>query len=179
MEGSSNPACSLSVSEVADLLEEEDECDKNLHKHNTIDIVIYPPLVHEDIDSGRDSDHEDEPTLNINKLSSAVLKSQAEYFNNNDDSGTDSDDEVELDIFNIKTKRNISTNNNNTNLEERKASSEDDPGSSDSDIENVFQPSAANLPPAKRKSRSKSNKSKDFVDMKVNNVTFRCLRCPP
>lgn len=172
MEGSSNPACSLSVADVADLLEEQDECDKNLHNHNTIDIVIYPPLVHEDIDSGRDSDHEDEPTLNINKLSSAVLKSQAEYFNNNDDSSTDSDDEVELDIFNTKT------NNNNTNLE-RKASSEDDPGLSDSDVENVFQPSAANLPPAKRKSRSKSNKSKDFVYMKVYNVTFRCLRCPP
>ena len=172
MEGSSNPACSLSVADVADLLEEQDECDKNLHNHNTIDIVIYPPLVHEDIDSGRDSDHEDEPTLNINKLSSAVLKSQAEYFNNNDDSSTDSDDEVELDIFNTKT------NNNNTNLE-RKASSEDDPGLSDSDVENVFQPSAANLPPAKRKSRSKSNKSKDFVYMKVYNVTFRCLRRPP
>ena len=172
MEGSSNPACSLSVADVADLLEEQDECDKNLHNHNTIDIVIYPPLVHEDIDSGRDSDHEDEPTLNINKLSSAVLKSQAEYFNNNDDSSTDSDDEVELDIFNTKT------NNNNTNLE-RKASSEDDPGLSDSDVENVFQPSAANLPPAKRKSRSKSNKSNDFVYMKVYNVTFRCLRCPP
>ena len=110
--------------------------------------------------------------LSIENAQKNSLARCCQYFNNNDDSSTDSDDEVELDIFNTKT------NNNNTNLE-RKASSEDDPGLSDSDVENVFQPSAANLPPAKRKSRSKSNKSKDFVYMKVYNVTFRCLRCPP